>query len=230
MSQVFSELAKSKDQVVCIVPCSLMKDCEGLVSSMKHWESEGGRGRLLMLQRRSDISGESVSIEERTTIRLPLRFAELSEVLLPLEPAGLSSPSNSQVPDVSKTRSLNVLVAEDSKLNRRVISAQLKRLGHQANLVEDGQALLDLIDSTPYDLILMDCQMPRVDGYEATRRLRGMSKHKGAKIIALTAAARDEDRKKCLQAGMDDFVSKPLAIERLQEVLLKCATDVFASK
>ena len=62
--------------------------------------------------------------------------------------------------------------------------------------------------------------MPRIDGYEATRRLRKTAKHKDAKIIALTAAARDEDREKCMAAGMDDFISKPLAIERLQEVLL----------
>jgi CheY-like chemotaxis protein len=96
----------------------------------------------------------------------------------------------------------------------------LKRLGHRAILAEDGQALLDLIDATPYDVILMDCQMPRIDGYEATRRLRMTTRHKDAKIIALTAAAREEDREKCLAAGMDDFISKPLAIERLQEVLL----------
>ncbi|MDA7645579.1 ATP-binding protein [bacterium] len=220
VDRVFSALATSKDQVVCLVPRGLVKDCDDLVSSIRRFESEGGRGRLLPLQRRCDMTGDLDSQAERMTIRLPLRFAELLEVLLPLESGDETAPIDSKLPDVSRSRNLNVLVAEDSKLNRRVITAQLKRLGHRAILAEDGQALLDLIDTTPYDVILMDCQMPRIDGYEATRRLRKTAKHKDAKIIALTAAARDEDREKCMAAGMDDFISKPLAIERLQEVLL----------
>jgi len=230
VDRVFSALATSKDQVVCLVPRDLVKDCDDLVSSISRFESEGGSGRLLSLQRRCNMTGDLDSNAERMTIRLPLRFAELLEVLLPLESGNQADPPESNLPDVSHSRALNVLVAEDSKLNRRVITAQLKRLGHRAILAEDGQALLDMIDTTPYDVILMDCQMPRIDGYEATRRLRMTAKHKDAKIIALTAAAREEDREKCMAAGMDDFISKPLAIERLQEVLLGNTNAIPATK
>ena len=230
LARVFSELARSKDEVVCFVPYRLAKDCEELVTCIERWERDGGRARFFTLQRRCETEGASDAHFEAKMIRFPFRFAELLEALLPFESQERASPSDTKLPDLSLSRSLNVLVAEDSKLNRRVIAAQLKRLGHSAILVEDGQALLDQIDTTSYDVILMDCQMPQIDGYEATRRLRMMPKHKNAKIIALTAAARDEDQKRCMQAGMDDFISKPLAIEHLHEVLLGNTTPAPAAK
>jgi PAS domain S-box-containing protein len=112
LDRVFSELATSKDQVACFVPRELVKDCDDLASSIRRFESEGGRGRLFSLQRRSDMTGDRDSQEERMSIRLPLRFAELLEVLLPLESGGQTDLAGSQLPDLSHSRTLNVLVAK----------------------------------------------------------------------------------------------------------------------
>jgi CheY-like chemotaxis protein/HPt (histidine-containing phosphotransfer) domain-containing protein len=114
----------------------------------------------------------------------------------------------------------HLLVAEDNAINRKVTLKQLESLGIQADAVADGQAVLTYIAGHDCDLILMDCQMPVLDGYETTQILRqqeGISRH--TIVIAMTASALPEDRDRCFAAGMDDFISKPVRKEELLLVL-----------
>ena len=114
-----------------------------------------------------------------------------------------------------------VLVAEDNAINQQVISALLKHLGVSAVVVGDGAQAVDAVAQGHFDLVLMDCQMPVLDGYEATRRIRALPNLLSARvpIVALTANALAEDRPTCLAAGMDDYLAKPITGARLAEVL-----------
>ena len=111
-----------------------------------------------------------------------------------------------------------LLVVEDNVLNRKVASTMLSRLGYRVDIVENGAEAIAAVQNGSYELVLMDCQMPIMDGYEATRRIRkmqeeGLSAH--VPIVAMTANAMQEDRDRCLQAGMDDHLAKPLQMDTL---------------
>jgi CheY-like chemotaxis protein len=104
-----------------------------------------------------------------------------------------------------------VLVADDSHINRIVAARALERCGCRADVVDDGRAALKALETQHYDAVLMDSQMPNLDGYQATNELR--RREHGARhtpVIAMTAHALDSDRERCLQAGMDDYISKPM--------------------
>jgi len=112
-------------------------------------------------------------------------------------------------------RRINILVAEDNLVNQKVVVAMLKRLGHGYDIVEDGFKAITALDKMKYDLVLMDVQMPKLDGLEATRAIRLNPKFLDLPIIALTAYAMDQDRAVCLEAGMDDYLAKPIGLEDL---------------
>ena len=95
----------------------------------------------------------------------------------------------------------------------------LRQLGHEVDLVTDGLAAVTAVGRSAYDLVLMDCHMPEMDGFEATQRIRADPSHAGLKIIAAPAAVLPEQRQRCRDAGMDDVLNKPLTIQRLAEVL-----------
>ena len=116
---------------------------------------------------------------------------------------------------------LRLLLAEDNQVNQRLAVAVLTRMGYTVDVVDNGVKALAAAMTGQYAMVLMDCQMPEMDGYEATRAIRmaeaGSGRH--LPIAAMTANAMEGDREKCLEAGMDDYVSKPISLERLQEVL-----------
>jgi CheY-like chemotaxis protein/HPt (histidine-containing phosphotransfer) domain-containing protein len=116
---------------------------------------------------------------------------------------------------------VRVLVAEDNPTNQKVALSMLKRLGHRADAVANGREALKALQLIPYDLVLMDVQMPEMDGLEATRRFRALEAGTGRRlpIIAMTAHASTTDRDRCLSAGMDDFVTKPVQRETLGKTI-----------
>jgi two-component system sensor histidine kinase/response regulator len=116
-----------------------------------------------------------------------------------------------------------VLVAEDNPVNQKVATLLLKELGFAAHVVANGREAVEAIGRTPYSLILMDCQMPDMDGFEATGAIRRGETLTGKHIpiIAMTAHAMQGDREKCIAAGMDDYVSKPVTTAKVKDVLLR---------
>jgi PAS domain S-box-containing protein len=118
-----------------------------------------------------------------------------------------------------------LLIAEDNLINQQLISAMVAKIGFSADVVSTGNEVLTAITRIPYDMILMDCQMPDMDGYTTTKNIRALEHtHKSNKsliIIAITANALTDDRQKCLDCGMNDYLSKPLKVSDLQATLLK---------
>ena len=113
---------------------------------------------------------------------------------------------------------LNILIAEDNLINQKLIIKVLNKLGYEPKLANNGQEAIDMLNIDPFDVILMDVQMPVLDGLEATKRIR-LEFEKQPLIVAMTANALVEDREICLLAGMDEYVSKPIRLEELTRVL-----------
>jgi signal transduction histidine kinase/DNA-binding NarL/FixJ family response regulator len=184
--------------------------------------SFGGTGLGLAIARELiEMMGGTIGAKPSDTGRGSTFWFELA-LGTPAEPG-----DRAHQPDTSSTTFeplwLNpplVLVAEDNPVNQIVAVAALKRCGCRVEVVSDGRHALDAVALDTYDAILMDCQMPDMDGYEATAQLR--SRENGGRhipVIAMTAHAMDGDRQKCLDAGMDDYISKPLRRDQLVEVL-----------
>lgn len=120
---------------------------------------------------------------------------------------------------------VSILIAEDNLVNQKVISAMLKRIGVNVKIVENGRKVLDALSVGDHDfsMVLMDCQMPEMDGYTATRRLRQYEKESDCgdrvPVIAMTAHALPGDREKCIDSGMDDYITKPIKIEAIKELI-----------
>jgi signal transduction histidine kinase len=140
------------------------------------------------------------------------------EFQVPLErraPAAAPDPA-----PVAALRPARVLVVEDNDVNRQVVQAMLERLGMTVLLAHDGVEAVDAAQAHEVDLVLMDCQMPRMDGYEATQRIRASAHPRaGVPIIALTAHALAEDRQRCDASGMNDYLAKPVTIDALARAL-----------
>lgn len=131
------------------------------------------------------------------------------------------------IPTIDKkfagSKNARLLLVEDNLINQRVAQKILEKLGYQTEVVTGGKAAIEAVDKQPYDLILMDCQMPEMDGYTATERIRRIEERqqRHTPIVAMTAHALKGDREKCLLAGMDDYISKPIDIKTLNDTLEK---------
>jgi len=139
---------------------------------------------------------------------------------LPDAPAAALPPPPVSPPALPVSPPIRILVAEDNPVNQLVVVHMLRRLGQQADLAEDGEEAVAAVSRVDYDIVLMDVQMPNVDGLTATHRIRAAG-HVRPRIIAMTANAMAGDRELCLAAGMDDYLSKPIDLEGLGAVLAR---------
>jgi PAS domain S-box-containing protein len=137
------------------------------------------------------------------------------------------SPIEEELRNEDNTLSLSVLLVEDNRVNQEVARAMLETMACRVDVAGDGEAALAAVKRTSYDIVLMDCQMPKMDGYEATKAIREWERsmsEKGEKpghlpIVALTAHAMKGDRERCIEAGMDGYLSKPYKLKTLYEIL-----------
>lgn len=148
-------------------------------------------------------------------IVLPIKFEDLVSCFIS------EQKSDNQVgkEEIPITTTLKVLVAEDSDINAKVITTYLAKAGHNATRVNDGQEAVSALQTSNYDLVLMDMRMPNMNGLEATRVWRKQETNGHVPIVALTANATIEDRQNCLDAGMDDFLSKPVSKDQLFSII-----------
>jgi CheY-like chemotaxis protein len=163
----------------------------------------------------------------------PLARRELLAAMLDALGAAPARASASPVPPVhAPSPSLRILLAEDNVVNQVVAAAMLKREGHCVTIVANGRAAVDASAADPFDLILMDVQMPDMNGFEATAAIRVHESTRGGHvpIVALTAHAMEGDRDRCLEAGMDDYVSKPLRLTDLQRVIAAVSTAIAEAR
>ncbi len=135
--------------------------------------------------------------------------------------APASTVQENSAKDLTVSEPLRIMMAEDNPINQRVGKLILQRAGFNIDLVGDGNEALEAHRANPYDLILMDCQMPSMDGFEASRQIRSLKQQPQPVIIAVTANALVGERERCLKAGMDDYLSKPFQAEQLVAVVKK---------
>jgi two-component system, sensor histidine kinase and response regulator len=132
--------------------------------------------------------------------------------------------------DAPVSRSARILVAEDNVVNQRVVLGLLAKLGYRADAVRNGLEAVQAVAAGAYDLVIMDCQMPELDGFEATRRIRHLAGPRATvPIVALTANAMQGDRERCLEVGMNDYVTKPVDAARLSGALQRCFEGAAAT-
>jgi|GEM_PF-3013421 len=136
-------------------------------------------------------------------------------------PNATSQPEKPSAAAREKNRGL-ILVVEDNPINQQILLRMLQKLGYRADHVSNGSEAVNAVSQVPYDAVLMDCQMPEMDGFAATRRIRSLAgKRNGPPIIAITAHALEGDKERCIEAGMNDYLPKPVKMRGLEDLLTK---------
>ena len=189
------------------------------------------RPRVLMLNALTHLpdGAELARVGCDGSLSRPVRRADLAAVLRGETPAGAPTPRTPAAPtanaeptdlEADPAEGARVLLAEDNPFNQKVATAMLRRLGYRVEVAGNGAEAVDMVRTGGFDLVLMDCQMPVMDGYEATRCIRDLPAPLGSiTIIAMTANVLSGDRQACFAAGMNDFLPKPITRDVLQQAL-----------
>ena len=211
----------------------IMPEMDGInLARLIKVDQELSSSRVVLLtslgQRGDGVIARAAGIEAYLT--KPVKQSQLFDCLITLlskqrtdsNPAGKESAdliTRHSMAERKKMSNKRILLAEDNVVNQKVAIRQLQKLGYATDAVANGREAVTALQMISYDLVFMDCQMPEMDGYEATaeiRRLEGTRRH--TPIVAMTAHALEGDRERCIAAGMDDYVSKPVRVEQLERV------------
>jgi CheY-like chemotaxis protein/HPt (histidine-containing phosphotransfer) domain-containing protein len=186
-----------------------------------------GRIRLLMLSSGAPLSAAELQAAGiARSLPKPVQQSLLMDALVELTtrtpPVATTAPATAPVTTEPAHRG-HLLLVEDNEINQLVAQGQLTRLGYSADVAADGIEALRMSAEHSYQAVIMDCQMPRMDGYDATRELRRRERDSGGHlpVIAMTAGVLAEDRERCLAAGMDDYISKPVEADELAQALTR---------
>ena len=188
---------------------------------------------LVMLTSIGDLEGGGDDRKFSAYLTKPIKPSQLFDVLAGIfagKPVRIRktgrAPETLFDAGMGKRLPLRILLAEDNVTNQMLALRLLEQLGYRADVAGNGLEVLEALNRQAYDVILMDMQMPEMDGLEATRRIRrDWSGDEGPRIIAMTANAMEGDREKCLSAGMDDYVSKPVRVSELIDALNRCSGE-----
>lgn len=214
-----------------------MPKMNGLELANKIHQHPGMRKtRMMML---TSTHGDANQLERESSgilrcVNKPIRQKELFEIIHEVMGRDLagsvmeSAPAADLPSQPPAVISGKILVAEDNPVNQEVAKAMLARLGMETAIANDGKHAVELAYNNRYDIILMDCQMPVMDGFEATAQIR--KQFSDIPIIALTANATEDDRNHCLNAGMNDFLSKPYSIDQLQQKIMNWLSKEKSSR
>ncbi|MEM6342856.1 MAG: response regulator [Bacteroidota bacterium] len=196
-----------------------------------------------MIMLSSALLDSSLEMEVKTLfdsyLMKPCRQSHLMRTL-----SGLLSPRTTEKKKVSLSHSsknrintelakaipLNILVAEDNLVNQKIIQKMLGRMGYSITIAENGEVVLEMLEKEAYDLIFMDIQMPKLDGLETTRSICAKWPYQHPVIIAMTANAMQGDRESCIEAGMDDYISKPVIPREVEKMLEKWGRQILVKK
>ncbi len=220
-----SDVSHVKDDELYIL------DIEGEIDeSQKSWLGKNfNRGVLLLPLNRNS---ESLTVESMICVNKPLLTSSLAEAIYQLSNDRATIVSRIER-DETATDKKTVLVAEDVETNQRIASEMLQLLNCHVTISSNGKEAFDRYLERDYDLIFMDCQMPLLDGYEATALIRAFEKtndRSRTPIVALTAGFNNEDRQKCVSTGMDDYITKPFNLSQLSSALTEfCTKDSQAA-
>jgi CheY-like chemotaxis protein len=158
----------------------------------------------------------------------PLRQSQLFDTLVALlaheeAPKPSTTPAKmSMDPGMAARHPLRILLAEDNVVNQKLAMRLLQQMGYRADLASNGIEAVESVARQTYDVVLMDVQMPELDGLEATRRITARWKpNDRPRIVAMTANAMQGDREMCLAAGMDDYITKPIRVDQLVQALMR---------
>jgi CheY-like chemotaxis protein/HPt (histidine-containing phosphotransfer) domain-containing protein len=187
---------------------------------------------LLMLTSLASWRDFRGGAEFAASLTKPIKPSQLYDTLMSVfgpTPAGVQMPTPRAGPveQLAERMPLRILLAEDNVVNQQLALLLLKKLGYRADVTADGLEALQALEREPYDVVLMDVQMPKMDGLEATRHIhQRWPKGRRPHVIAATANAMQEEREACLAAGMDDYLAKPIHLEELAAALRRCRPHV----
>jgi len=230
--QVLGQAALSRVPFDLILIDSDMPEADGFALARWVKDQENIPGNMIMMLTSSSQRGQ-IDLQDlgaKTGVTKPVRPSDLLDAIIialgiKADDPEVPAEDADQIPRADKD-ALKVLVAEDTPFNQKFILRLLDRWGYQAVIAENGRKALEALSKDNYDLVLMDVQMPEMDGLEATQAIRESEKQTGRHIpiIALTAHAMKGDRERCLASGMDEYVSKPIAPDTLYKAIQDLVT------